>query len=55
MALIEPVEALRRALVYRTFLDGIEETEREYHEADVPAMLPAGTPPRRSRGRFGAC
>lgn len=39
MALIEPVEALRRALVYRTFLDGIEETEREYHEADVPAML----------------
>jgi aminoglycoside phosphotransferase (APT) family kinase protein len=39
MSLIEPVEALRRALLYRTFLDGIEETERDYHEADVPAML----------------
>jgi hypothetical protein len=39
MSLIEPVEAMRRALVYRTFLDGIEETERDYHEADVPAML----------------
>jgi aminoglycoside phosphotransferase (APT) family kinase protein len=39
MSLIEPVEAVRRALVYRTFLDGIEETERDYHEADVPAML----------------
>jgi Phosphotransferase enzyme family len=39
MALIEPVEAVRHALVYRTFLDGIEQTERDYHEADVPAML----------------
>jgi hypothetical protein len=39
MALIEPIEAVRRALVYRTFLDGIEETERDYHDADVPAML----------------
>jgi len=39
MSLIGQVEALRRALVYRTFLDGIERTERDYHEADVPAML----------------
>jgi hypothetical protein len=39
MSLIEPVEAVRRALVYRTFVDGIEETERDYHEVDVPAML----------------
>lgn len=39
IGLIEPVAALRRALVYQGFLDGIEATERDYHEADVPAML----------------
>lgn len=39
MTLVEPVAALRAALVYRTFLDGIEESEREYHADDVPAML----------------
>jgi hypothetical protein len=39
MSLIEPIEAVRGALVYRTFLDGIEATERDYHDADVPAML----------------
>jgi aminoglycoside phosphotransferase (APT) family kinase protein len=39
MELVEPVAALRAALVYQTFLDGIEESEREYHAQDVPAML----------------
>jgi hypothetical protein len=39
MELVEPVAALRAALIYRTFLDGIEETERGYHVDDVPAML----------------
>jgi aminoglycoside phosphotransferase (APT) family kinase protein len=37
--LVEPVAALRAALTYRTFLDGIEESERPYHADDVPAML----------------
>jgi hypothetical protein len=39
MDLVGQVAALRRALVYRRFLDGIEETERDYHEQDVPDML----------------
>lgn len=39
MELAHRVEALRRAAVYREFLDGIEETERDYHEGDVPDML----------------
>ena len=38
-ALIEPLAAARQALVYRTFLDGIEPTERRYHEQDVPRWL----------------
>jgi hypothetical protein len=37
--LVAPLAALREALVYRTFLDGIERSERRYHEADVPAAL----------------
>jgi phosphotransferase family enzyme len=37
--LIEPLGALRLAIVYQRFLDGIERTERRYHEADVPAQL----------------
>jgi hypothetical protein len=37
--LIAPVAALRAALVYQAFLDGIEASERLYHEADVPACL----------------
>jgi Ser/Thr protein kinase RdoA (MazF antagonist) len=37
--LIEPVAALRQAVIYRTFLDGIEPSERAYHAADVPAWL----------------
>jgi Phosphotransferase enzyme family len=35
-ALIAPVAALRRALIYQGFLDGIEASERRYHDADVP-------------------
>lgn len=37
--LIIPVAALREALIYRTFLDGIERTEQRYHEADVPDAI----------------
>jgi hypothetical protein len=37
--LIGPIAALRGALVYQGFLDGIEPSERIYHEADVPASL----------------
>jgi Ser/Thr protein kinase RdoA (MazF antagonist) len=36
---IPPIAALRQALIYRAFLDGIEATERVYHEGDVPAWL----------------
>jgi hypothetical protein len=37
--LIAPVAALRQALIYRVFLDGIEPSERRYHEPDVPFWL----------------
>jgi Phosphotransferase enzyme family len=37
--LIAPVAALRQALIYRVFLDGIEPSERRYHESDVPFWL----------------
>jgi hypothetical protein len=37
--LIAPVAALRQALVYQRFLDGIEASERRYHELDVPDWL----------------
>ena len=39
VGLIEPIAALRMAVIYQAFLDGIEQTERLYHEADVPAQL----------------
>jgi hypothetical protein len=38
-ALIAPVAALRQAVVYQRFLDGIEPRERRYHEADVSLWL----------------
>jgi aminoglycoside phosphotransferase (APT) family kinase protein len=38
-ALIAPIGALRNAIVYQNFLDGIEETERVYHRDDVPIAL----------------
>jgi hypothetical protein len=37
--LIAPVAALRQAIVYRTFLDNIEPSERRYHAADVGRWL----------------
>jgi Ser/Thr protein kinase RdoA (MazF antagonist) len=37
--LIGPVAALRQAVIYRGFLDGIEPSERRYHAADVPSWL----------------
>ncbi|MEV6595918.1 aminoglycoside phosphotransferase family protein [Actinoplanes sp. NPDC051346] len=40
-ALIRPVAQLRAAAAYQDFLDRIEESERPYHEADVPQRLTA--------------
>jgi aminoglycoside/choline kinase family phosphotransferase len=40
--LIGPAAALRAAIIYQRFLDGIEPSERRYHEADVPAWLRRG-------------
>jgi Ser/Thr protein kinase RdoA (MazF antagonist) len=37
--LVAPVAALRQAIVYREFLDGIEATEQVYHRDDVPTWL----------------
>ena len=37
--LIAPVAEMRQAIIYQRFLDGIEETERVYHRADVPERL----------------
>jgi hypothetical protein len=39
--LLEPVALLRNALVYRSFLDQIEASERPYHAADVPKWMAA--------------
>jgi hypothetical protein len=38
-ALLAPVGALRQALIYRTFLDGIEPAERVYHASDPGTWL----------------
>lgn len=38
-ALLEPVAAARQALIYSTFLAGIEPVERRYHAADLPRWL----------------
>jgi phosphotransferase family enzyme len=40
-AMIEPIAALRRAVIYQRFLDGIETSERRYHASDVPDWLRA--------------
>ncbi len=37
--LLAPVAALRQALIYRTFLDGIEPDERVYHASDPGTWL----------------
>jgi hypothetical protein len=39
VTLIVPIAVLRLAIIYQRFLDGIEQTERRYHEADVPQQL----------------
>jgi hypothetical protein len=39
--LIAPIAALRRAVIYQGFLDGIEPSERRYHGSDVPDWLRA--------------
>ncbi len=38
-ALIAPIAALRQAVIYQGFLDGIEPSERRYHETDVRDWL----------------
>ncbi len=38
-ALLAPVAALRQALIYQVFLDGIEPSERIYHQADPGRWL----------------
>ena len=37
--LVEPLAALRRAVVYQRFVDAIEPAERAYHRDDVPDFL----------------
>lgn len=37
--LVMPIAALRLAIMYQRFLDGIERSERHYHESDVPDQL----------------
>ena len=37
--LVAPIAALRQALIYQVFLDGIEPDERCYHDADVAFWL----------------
>jgi hypothetical protein len=37
--LIAPIALMRQAIIYQRFLDGVEESERVYHRADVPERL----------------
>lgn len=37
--LVEPLAALRRAVIYQRFVDAIEPAERPYHQDDVPDFL----------------
>jgi len=37
--LVAPIGALRQAIIYQKFLDGIEESERVYHRDDVAIWL----------------
>ena len=39
VGLVVPIAALRLAILYQRFLDGIEQSERHYHESDVPDQL----------------
>ena len=38
-ALLEPVAAARQAVIYQSFVDGIEPVERRHHDADVVEWL----------------
>jgi hypothetical protein len=40
--LIEPIAAVRRAVIFRLFLDGIEPSERRYHAGDPARWLRRG-------------
>lgn len=51
--LVLPIAALRQALVYRTFLDGIERAEQRYHEGDVPAWIRRALAPPGEAGLGG--
>ena len=46
--LMRPVAALRAAATYQKFLDHIEDSERPYHEVDVPDRLAAAVTAARS-------
>lgn len=50
-ALLAPVAAARLAVIYQRFLDGIEPSERPYHQADVPDWLGRAAGLARSEGR----
>ncbi|HEX3812332.1 MAG TPA: aminoglycoside phosphotransferase family protein [Mycobacteriales bacterium] len=39
LRLVQPISALRQALVYQTFLDGIEVAEQVHHRNDVPDRI----------------
>ena len=52
--LVAPVAALRQAIVYRSFLDGIERTEQVYHRDDVPEWLERTSTLLRRTGRLGS-
>jgi hypothetical protein len=53
-ALIAPIAALRRAVIYQAFLDGIEPSERIYHEADVRDWLREALEHAGAGGRGGS-
>lgn len=52
-ALLAPVIALRQALVYQRFLDGIEDSEHPYHREDVASCLRRTADRLRSERRKG--
>lgn len=39
LEIVLPVAALRQALQYQRFLDGIEPSEHRYHRDDVPRWI----------------
>ena len=51
VTLIEPIAALRQAVIYRGFLDRIEPSERCYHASDPALWLARGNMRRLRRWR----